>query len=55
MAGESVVTTLFEDIDGKTKITSTSLYRSKEIRDAVIESGMEDGAAETSAVSLWDP
>ena len=47
MAGESVVTTIFEDIDGNTKITSTSLYRSKEIRDAVIESGMEHGAAET--------
>jgi uncharacterized protein YndB with AHSA1/START domain len=47
MAGESIVTTIFEEIDGKTRVTSTSTYRSKEIRDAVIQSGMEYGAAET--------
>jgi len=47
MAGESIVTTIFEELDGKTTVTSTSAYRSKEIRDAVIQSGMEYGAAET--------
>jgi uncharacterized protein YndB with AHSA1/START domain len=47
MAGEALVTTIFEEIDGKTKLTSTSLYRSRETRDAVVESGMEHGAAET--------
>jgi len=47
MAGESIVTTIFEELDGKTKVTSTSVYRSKEIRDAVVQSGMEYGAAET--------
>lgn len=47
MAGESIVTTIFEDVHGQTKVTSTSVYRSKEIRDMVIKSGMEDGAAET--------
>jgi uncharacterized protein YndB with AHSA1/START domain len=47
MAGESIVTTIFEEVHGQTKVTSTSVYRSKEIRDMVIQSGMEDGAAET--------
>jgi len=47
MAGESIVTTIFEELDGKTTVTSTSAYRSKEIRDAVVQSGMEYGAAET--------
>ena len=45
--GESLVTTvLFEDA-GKTTLTGTILYDSQEIRDAVIKSGMEQGAAET--------
>lgn len=47
MAGESIVTTTFEEAGGKTTVISTSAYRSKEIRDMVIESGMEHGAAET--------
>ena len=32
---------------GKTTLTATVLYPSKEIRDAVIQSGMEHGAAES--------
>jgi uncharacterized protein YndB with AHSA1/START domain len=45
--GESVNTTLFEERDGKTYLTITSVYPSKQTRDAMIESGMESGAGET--------
>ena len=45
--GESQVTTVFVEKDGKTTMTATVLYDSKEVRDAVIQSGMEHGAAET--------
>jgi uncharacterized protein YndB with AHSA1/START domain len=45
--GESVVTGVLVERDGKTTLTGTVLYESKEIRDAVISSGMEHGAAET--------
>jgi uncharacterized protein YndB with AHSA1/START domain len=45
--GESVVTTVLVERDGKTTLTATVLAESKEIRDAVLQSGMEDGAAET--------
>jgi uncharacterized protein YndB with AHSA1/START domain len=41
------VTTLFVERDGKTTMTATILSPSKEVRDAVIQSGMEHGAAET--------
>src|SRR5262249_17885860 len=41
------VTTLFIEQDGKTTMTATILSPSKEVRDAVIQSGMEHGAAET--------
>jgi uncharacterized protein YndB with AHSA1/START domain len=44
---ESRVTTIFIEADGKTTMTATVLYPSKEVRDAVIQSGMEHGAAET--------
>jgi len=37
----------FEEHDGKTTITSRAAFPSKELRDLVIESGMEDGANET--------
>lgn len=43
----AVVTVTFEEQDGRTHLTSTSIYPSNEIRDIVIESGMEDGAAES--------
>jgi uncharacterized protein YndB with AHSA1/START domain len=45
--GESVVTTVLTEQDGKTTLTATVRYESREIRDAVIQSGMEHGAAES--------
>ena len=45
--GESVVTGVLVERDGKTTLTGTVLYESKEIRDAVVRSGMEHGAAES--------
>ena len=42
-------TYVFEEHDGKTTLTSTAVFDSVEERDAVLESGMESGAAET-----WD-
>ena len=45
-AGESVVTTVLEEEDGKTKLTSTVLFPSREVRDQVVKSGLERGAAE---------
>jgi uncharacterized protein YndB with AHSA1/START domain len=45
--GESQVTTVLTEHAGKTTLTATVLYPSKEVRDAVIQSGMEHGAAES--------
>jgi uncharacterized protein YndB with AHSA1/START domain len=45
--GASQVTTILTETDGKTTLTATVIYESREIRDAVIKYGMEDGAAET--------
>jgi uncharacterized protein YndB with AHSA1/START domain len=45
--GEALVTMTLEERNGKTTLTSRSVYRSKEVRDAVVQSGMEEGAAET--------
>ncbi|MCU1304101.1 MAG: Activator of Hsp90 ATPase 1 family protein [Candidatus Sulfotelmatobacter sp.] len=45
--GESIVTGVLVEQAGKTTLTGTVLYQSQEIRDAVIKSGMEHGAAET--------
>jgi uncharacterized protein YndB with AHSA1/START domain len=45
--GESQVTAVFLEQGGKTTLTATVLYPSQEIRDAVIQSGMEHGAAES--------
>jgi len=44
---ESQVTTTLTEVDGRTTLTVTVLYPSKEIRDAVLQSGMEHGAAES--------
>ena len=44
--GESIVTAVFVEQNGKTTMTATVLYESQVIRDAVIKSGMEHGAAE---------
>ena len=43
----SVETMTLEERDGKTTITATSVWGSVEERDAMLESGMETGAAET--------
>lgn len=45
--GEAQVTAIFVEKGGKTTMTATVLYPSKEVRDAVIQSGMEHGAAES--------
>jgi uncharacterized protein YndB with AHSA1/START domain len=43
----SVETMNFEDLDGGTRITGTSIFDSVEDRDGMIQSGMEQGAAES--------
>jgi uncharacterized protein YndB with AHSA1/START domain len=43
----AVETVTFEEHDGKTTITTTSVADTVEERDAVLESGMTEGAAET--------
>lgn len=45
--GESQVTAVMVEEGGKTTLTATVLYPSREVRDAVINSGMEHGAAES--------
>jgi uncharacterized protein YndB with AHSA1/START domain len=45
--GESLVTGVLLEVDGKTTMTATILYPSQEVRDAVLKSGIEHGAAET--------
>src|SRR5262249_2046041 len=45
--GESVVTAKFTEVEGKTTLSATILYPSREVRDAVLKSGMEHGAAES--------
>jgi uncharacterized protein YndB with AHSA1/START domain len=45
--GESQVTAVFVERDGKTTMTATVQYPSKEVRDIVIKTGMEHGAAES--------
>jgi len=45
--GESQVTSLLTEYDGYTTLVCTILYPSREIRDAVIKTGMEHGAAES--------
>ena len=45
--GDSVVTTVLTEHEGRTTLTGTVLYESQEVRNAVVASGMEHGAAET--------
>lgn len=45
--GESQVTAVWSEQLGKTTLKVTVLYPSQEVRDAVIQSGMEPGAAES--------
>jgi uncharacterized protein YndB with AHSA1/START domain len=42
---ESVVTSVFTEEGGKTRLTVTCLYPSVEVRDSVLETGMTRGAA----------
>jgi uncharacterized protein YndB with AHSA1/START domain len=43
----SVDTLTLEELDGKTKLTASSVFDSVEDRDGMLKSGMEEGAAET--------
>jgi uncharacterized protein YndB with AHSA1/START domain len=45
--GESQVTGVFIEQDGRTTLTATILYSSKEVRDIVLKSGMAQGAGES--------
>lgn len=45
--GEAVDTTVFVEHDGKTTVTTTVLYATKEARDGVLQSPMERGVAES--------
>src|ERR1700730_19411798 len=45
--GDSQVTAVFVEQGGKTTLKDTILYPSREVRDIVIKSGMEHGAAES--------
>ena len=45
--GESEVTGIFAEQGGKTTLTVTVVYASREVRDIVLKSGMEHGAAES--------
>jgi uncharacterized protein YndB with AHSA1/START domain len=41
--GEALGTFLFSEVDGKTTVTQTIQYQSREARDGVLKSGMESG------------
>jgi uncharacterized protein YndB with AHSA1/START domain len=43
-AGETLVTNLLVGDNGKTKLTSTIRFPSREVRDVVLKSGLEHGA-----------
>lgn len=43
--GETVVTTLFIERDGKTELSTTIRYKTQEGRDGALKSGMADGMA----------
>ena len=45
--GEAVDTTVLTEKDGKTTVTTTVLYESREIRDGVLASPMETGVDES--------
>jgi uncharacterized protein YndB with AHSA1/START domain len=42
---ESVVTTVFADLDGQTLVTMTQSFESREVRDMVLKSGQDRGVA----------
>jgi uncharacterized protein YndB with AHSA1/START domain len=45
--GEVIVTVTFEEHDGRTHMTSHEVYPSAEVRQAVLETGMEKGMRES--------
>jgi uncharacterized protein YndB with AHSA1/START domain len=45
--GGATVTTSLSDEGGKTKLTTTILYESREARDGVLKTPMKDGIAES--------
>jgi uncharacterized protein YndB with AHSA1/START domain len=45
--GDAIDTTTFVERGGKTTVTTTGLYDSKEIRDNVLKSPMESGVAKS--------
>jgi uncharacterized protein YndB with AHSA1/START domain len=46
-AGDAVTTTVFVEKDGRTTLTTTVLYASREARDDVLKSPMEGGVAKS--------
>jgi uncharacterized protein YndB with AHSA1/START domain len=44
--GEAIGTLVFTEQDGKTTLTNTILYSSREARDAVLKTPMDKGMAE---------
>ena len=46
-AGETLVTTVLTEHDGKTTFECTILFPSQEVRDVVVKSGLEHGAVES--------
>jgi uncharacterized protein YndB with AHSA1/START domain len=47
MGGETINTFKLEERDGRTTLTATTLYKSREDRDRALATGMEEGAAES--------
>jgi uncharacterized protein YndB with AHSA1/START domain len=43
----SLETATLEDVDGRTKVVAMSVFQSVEDRDAMVQSGMAEGASET--------
>jgi uncharacterized protein YndB with AHSA1/START domain len=40
-------TVTFEDVGGKTRLTTRSVFQSVQDRDGILQSGMEEGATES--------
>lgn len=53
--GESLITTVLDEKNGKTTLTATMLYESREARDGVLKSPMEQGVkgSTTSLPRCW--
>ena len=43
--GESLITTVLNEQSGRTTMTATMLYESRDARDGILKSGMESGVA----------